>query len=79
MRSHQRTDGTLKNELQEKGYAVRSINSMLASLNSLLDFLEWTDCKVKTLRCQRQTYCSEDKELSKAEYMRLLEASKHQE
>ena len=52
---------------------------MLASLNSLLDFLEWTDCKVKTLRCQRQTYCSEDKELSEAEYMRLLEASKHQE
>lgn len=68
-----------KNELQEKGYAVRSINSMLASLNSLLDFLEWTDCKVKTLRCQRQTYCAEDKELSKAEYMRLLEASKNQE
>ena len=52
---------------------------MLASLNSLLDFLEWTYCKVKTLRCQRQTYCSEDKELSKAEYMRLLEASRQQE
>ena len=68
-----------KRDLQKKGYAVRSINSMLASLNSLLDFLEWTDCKVKTLRCQRQTYCAEDKELSKAEYMRLLEASKHQE
>lgn len=68
-----------KNALLEKGYAVRSINSMLASLNSLLDFLEWTDCKVKTLRCQRQTYCAEEKELTKAEYMRLLEASKHQE
>jgi len=70
---------TYKTELQKKGYAVRSINSMLASVNSLMVFLEWTDCKVKILRCQRQTYCSEDKELSKAEYMRLLEASKHQE
>ena len=68
-----------KSELQEKRYAVRSINSMLASINSLMDYLEWTDCKVKTLRCQRQTYCAEDKELTKAEYMRLLEASKHQE
>lgn len=67
-----------KNELQEKGYAVRSINSMLASLNSLMEFMEWSDCKVKALRCQRQIYCSEDKELTKAEYLRLLEASKHQ-
>ena len=68
-----------KSELQARNYAVRSINSMLASLNSLLDFLDWTDCKVKTLRCQQQTYCAEEKELTKAEYMRLLDASKHQE
>ena len=68
-----------KTELQEKGYAVRSVNSMLASVNSLLDFLDWTDCKVKSLRCQQRTYCSEDQELSKAEYLRLLEASRGQE
>lgn len=36
-----------KNDLIAQGYAVRSINSMLASLNSLLVFLEWGDCKVK--------------------------------
>ncbi len=70
---------TYKSTLQEKGYAVRSINSMLASVNSLLDFLGWTDCKVKALRFQRQTYCAEEKELTKAEYLRLLEASKHQQ
>ena len=68
-----------KGELQEKGYAVRSVNSMLASLNSLMDFLGWTDCKVRSLRCQRQTYCAEEKELTKGEYLRLLEASKGQE
>ena len=67
-----------KGALQEKGYAVRSINSMLASLNSLMNYLEWTDCKVKALRCQQQTYCDDEKELSKAEYLRLLEASKCQ-
>ena len=68
-----------KRSLQEPGYAIRSINSMLASINSLLDFLGWSDCKVKNLRCQRQTYCAEDKELTKAEYLRLLEASRQQE
>lgn len=65
-----------KKYLQVKEYAVRSINSMLASLNSLLDFLGWSDCKVKAIKQQKQTYCAEEKELSKAEYMRLLEAAK---
>lgn len=65
-----------KHHLQEKGYAVRSINSMLASINSLLAFLGWSDCKVKSLRQQRQIYCAEEKELTKAEYFRLLEAAR---
>ncbi len=62
--------------LQEMNYAVRSINSMLASLNSLFAFLGWTDCKVKSLKQQKQIYCPEDKELTKEEYFRLLEASR---
>ena len=65
-----------KQTLRERGYAVRSINSMLASLNSLLDFLGWSDCKVKSIRQQKQTYCAEEKDLSKAEYLRLLETAK---
>lgn len=68
-----------KKHLMEQGYAVRSINSMLASMNSLLDFLGWCDCKVKSIRLQRQTYCTEEKELTKTEYLRLLEASKRNE
>ena len=66
-----------KNDLQAKEYAVRSINSMLASLNSLLDFLGWADCKVKSLKQQKQVYCAEEKELTKAEYMNLLAAAKN--
>ena len=65
-----------KRKLEEAGYAVRSINSMLASVNSLLAFLGWNDCRVKSLRCQRQIYCAEEKELTKEEYLRLLNASK---
>lgn len=67
-----------KKYLMDKGYAVRSINSMLASLNSLLSFCGWADCKVKSIKTQRQIYCAEEKELTKAEYMRLLDASKKQ-
>ncbi len=64
-----------KEHLQKKEYAVRSINSMLASLNSLLEFAGWSDCKVKSIRQQRQVFCAEEKELSKDEYQRLLAAA----
>lgn len=68
-----------KKQLIQNGYAVRSINSMLASVNSLLDFLSLPMCKVKSIRTQQQTYCAEGKELTKAEYLRLLAASKKNE
>ena len=65
-----------KNKLISENYAVRSINSMLASLNSLFSFLNWMDCRVKSIKLQRQVYCPEEKELTKAEYMRLVNAAK---
>ncbi len=68
-----------KKQLAEKGYGARSINSMLASVNSLLDFFGLTHCKAKNLRTQRQIYCTEDKELTKSEYLRLLSASRKNE
>jgi len=68
-----------KRELVEQGYAVRSINSMLASVNCFLNYFGWNDCRVKNLRLQRQTYCHESKELTKLEYIRLLRASQNNE
>lgn len=68
-----------KKHLIERSYAVSSINSMLASVNAFLEYLDLREYKVKNIRTQRQTYCSEDKELSKSEYLRLLEASKKNE
>ena len=65
-----------KNKLLSENYAVRSMNSMLASLNSLFSFLGWSDCKVKSIKLQRQIYCSEEKELTKAEYIRLVHTAK---
>ena len=68
-----------KKHLIEQSYAVSSINSMLASVNAFLEYLDLREYKVKNIRTQRQTYCPEDKELSKSEYLRLLEASKKNE
>lgn len=65
-----------KSKLLAEHYAVRSVNSMLASLNSLFTFLGWSDCKVKSMKLQRQIYCPEEKELTKAEYLRLVNTAK---
>lgn len=69
-----------KKHLQET-YAVRSVNSMLASINSLFAFLNWHDLKVKSLKLQQQVFCPEEKELTKAEYARLCRTAerKHNE
>ena len=65
-----------KNKLLSEGYAVRSINSMVASINSLFTFLGWEDLKVKSFKLQQKIYCPEEKELTKAEYMRLVNTAK---
>lgn len=65
-----------KNKLLSENYAARSVNSVLASINSLLSFLGWADLKVKSIKLQRQIYCPEEKELTKAEYIRLVNTAK---
>ena len=69
-----------KKHLQES-YAVRSVNSMLASINSLFAFLGWQELKVKSIKLQQQIYCPEEKELTKEKYTRLCRVAekKHNE
>lgn len=67
-----------KESLVAAAYAPRSVNSMLASLNCMLDFMGWEECRVKNLKVQQQSYCPEEKELTKEEYRRLLEAAEGQ-
>ena len=59
-----------------KNYAPASVNSILASLNSFFTFNEWYHLRVKNLKIQRQIFVNKDKELTKAEYERLLTAAK---
>ena len=57
-------------------YAPASVNVALSSLNSFFNFMEWYDLRVKNLKIQKQIFASTDKELTKAEYDRLLQAAK---
>lgn len=65
-----------KHYLINQGYAVRSINSMIAGINSFFTYLGWHECRVKSLKQQREVYCAEEKELSKAEYEKLLRTAR---
>ena len=57
-------------------FAPASVNSVLSSINSFFEFNNWYEMKVKMLKIQKQIFAQKDKELSKAEYERLLDAAK---
>ena len=57
-------------------YAPASVNAALSSLNSFFNFMEWYDLRVRNLKIQKQIFASTDKELTKAEYDRLLQSAK---
>ena len=63
-----------KSHLSHCGYAPRTVNSMLASLNGFCRFAG-LPIKVKFLKIQRQIFRDSAKELTKAEYDRLLTAA----
>ena len=64
-----------KEKILSKGYAIRSVNSMIASLNSFFAFIGFGHLKIKTIKEQRRIFCPEEKELTKEEYTRLLFAA----
>lgn len=64
-----------KQYLQER-YQPASVNSMLAAVNCFLKEMGWYDCVVKALKLQRAAFRSQERELTKQEYYRLLRAAK---
>lgn len=65
-----------KKELCEK-YAPASVNSALSALNTFFIYMNWHDLKVKALKIQRRIFIDKEKELTKAEYERLLTVAKN--
>lgn len=53
-------------------YAPASANSMLAAVNAFFRFAGRRELCVKQFSVQRKTYCSEEKEISKGEYLALV-------
>lgn len=64
-----------KKKLAEK-FAPRTVNSMLAAVNGFLSFLGRRELCVKPLKIQKNLFAEERKELTKAEYIRLIQAAK---
>lgn len=58
-----------------ESYAVSSANSMIAALNVFLRFLGLHELCIKRFKVQKKIYCAEEKELTRAEYFRLLGAA----
>ena len=67
-----------KAHLEQANYAPQTINSMLAAVNSFFDFLGQGSQRVKPLKCQRTIFRAKEQELTKAEYLRLLETARRQ-
>ncbi len=57
-------------------YAPTSANSMLAALNCFFKKMGWYDCTVKLIKIQKDSFRAQEREMSKAEYYRLLRAAK---
>lgn len=64
-----------KAHLLNRGYAPRTVNSMLAAVNSFFRFAGW-NIKVKFLKIQRQLFRDATRELNRAEYTQLLAAAR---
>jgi len=56
--------------------AASSVNASLSSINKFFTFMEWYDLKTKSIKTQRKIFSSQENELTKAEYERLLDAAK---
>ncbi len=61
-----------KEHIIRKKYNPKTINGILSAINKFLVVAGWGDIKVKYLRIQRQLFRSSGRELTKAEYMKLL-------
>lgn len=60
-------------------HAPATVNSMLAAVNGFFAFLGWRGLTVKLLKIQKSPFCDEGRELTRAEYARLVRAAERRE
>ena len=70
------TAAAWKEHLLAQGYAPVTVNSMLAAVNGFCRFIGREDCRVKFLKIQRRLFREQSKDLTRAEYDRLLDTAR---
>ena len=65
-----------KEYLTQSGLAPATVNGKIAALNGFLDFAGWRECRVKPLRIQRRLFRDPSRELTKAEYEKLVQTAR---
>ena len=66
-----------KEYLQRTGHRPVTLNGKLSALNKFFSFLGWNECRVKYLKIQRRVFRNTEKELSREEYIRLVETARN--
>ena len=64
-----------KDYLRTKGYKPETINAKLSALNKFFVFMRWLECRIKYLKIQKKLFRGTEKELTKGDYVRLLETA----
>ena len=67
--------GEWRGDLLQAGRKPVTINGKLSALNKFFSFLGRNDCRTKYLKIQRRLFRSTEKQLSKQEYIRLMETA----
>ena len=67
-----------KASLAEKGLAPSTINAALTAVNGFFRFMHWEELTVRLLRRQKQLFRDNERELTRKEYMRLVQTAARQ-
>ncbi len=67
-----------KEHLCAAGRCAGTVNGILAALHGFFTFMEWLELKVKYLKVQRKLFRDTSRELTKEEYLRLVQTAEKQ-
>lgn len=65
-------------EMLQGQYQPASVNAKIAAINGFFAFIGDAQLRVKQMKIQKKPFSSKERELSKAEYMRLIAAARRQ-
>ncbi len=67
-----------KEKLLSERKSAATVNAALSALNSLFRFLDWNDCRARFLKIQKSAFREPARELTRAEYSRLVSTARGQ-